>query len=56
MSHFTLLPARSGTAPRHGKPLRSAFLVSAWRRMAVALVAATLLWVLTGWALDWWPR
>ncbi len=52
MSHFTLLPARPGAAP----PARSAFLVSAWRRMAIALAVAVVLWALTGWALDWWPR
>ncbi|WP_167351740.1 hypothetical protein [Achromobacter piechaudii] len=56
MSHVTLLPARPGAALRHGNIPRSAFLMSAWRRMAVALVAAASLWALTGWALDWWPR
>ncbi|WP_192816730.1 hypothetical protein [Achromobacter marplatensis] len=56
MSHFPLLPCRPGAAPRQGVIPRSAFLVSAWRRMAAALVAAAALWALTGWALDWWPR
>ncbi|WP_251864333.1 hypothetical protein [Achromobacter sp. Marseille-Q4962] len=40
----------SGAAAR-----RSAFLVSAWRRMAWALAAVAGLWLLTGWALQWWP-
>lgn len=56
MSHFTLLPPRPGAALRQGTIPRSAFLVSAWRRMAAAVVAAAMLWALTGWALDWWPR
>ncbi|WP_175164196.1 hypothetical protein [Achromobacter aegrifaciens] len=56
MSHFTLLPRRPGAAPRQTLPPRSAFLVSAWRRMAAAVVAAAALWALTGWALDWWVR
>jgi len=56
MSHFTLLPPRPGAAPGQRPPPRSAFLVSAWRRMAYAAVAAAALWALTGWALDWWPR
>ncbi|HCW19387.1 MAG TPA: hypothetical protein DHL02_15860 [Achromobacter sp.] len=56
MSHFSLLPPRPGAAGRQGPIPRSAFLVSAWRRMAVALAAAAALWALTGWALDWWPR
>ncbi|MGE8618572.1 MAG: hypothetical protein ACN6O0_12185 [Achromobacter spanius] len=50
------MPPRPGAALRQGKIPRSAFLVSAWRRMAVAVVAAALLWALTAWALDWWPR
>jgi len=46
--------APSGSAP--GAPARrSAFLVSAWRRMAWALAAVAGLWLLTGWALGWWP-
>ncbi|CAB3725291.1 MULTISPECIES: hypothetical protein [Achromobacter] len=56
MSHFSLLPPRPGAAPGRGTPPRSAFLVSAWRRMAYALMAGIALWALTGWALDWWPR
>ncbi|QVQ25648.1 hypothetical protein [Achromobacter deleyi] len=56
MSHFTLLPQRPGAASGHVAPRRSAFLASAWRRMAYALAAAMALWALTGWALDWWPR
>ncbi|CAB3637366.1 Uncharacterised protein [Achromobacter sp. 2789STDY5608633] len=56
MSHFSLLPPRPGAAPGSGVLSRSAFLVSAWRRMAFALVAVAALWALTGWALDWWPR
>jgi hypothetical protein len=56
MSHFTLLPPRPGAAPGQNLPPRSAFLVSAWRRMAAALAAAAVLWALTGWALDWWPQ
>jgi fatty acid desaturase len=56
MSHFTLLPQRPGAASGQVAPPRSAFLASAWRRMAYALAAATALWALTGWALDWWPR
>ena len=56
MSHFTLLPPRTGAAPGQGVPSRSAFLVSAWRRMTYAVAAAVVLWALTGWALDWWPR
>jgi len=55
MSHFTLLPRRPDAAPRQDLPPRSAFLASAWRRMAAALAAAAVLWALTGWALDWWP-
>ncbi len=56
MSHFTLLPRTPATARRQNLTPRSAFLVSAWRRMAAALAAAAVLWALTGWALDWWPR
>ncbi len=56
MSHFSLLPPRPGAAPRLRASFRSAFLISAWRRMAFALVAVAALWALTGWALDWWPR
>ncbi len=56
MSHFTLLPRAPETALRQNLPPRSAFLVSAWRRMTIALAAAAALWALTGWALDWWPR
>jgi len=56
MSHFTLLPRPPEAAQRQNLPPRSAFLASAWRRMAVALAAAAGLWALTGWALDWWPR
>ncbi|NGT14932.1 hypothetical protein [Achromobacter insolitus] len=56
MSHFTLLPRRPDAPLRQTLPPRSAFLVSAWRRMGIALAAVALLWTLTGWALDWWPR
>ncbi|WP_197064606.1 hypothetical protein [Achromobacter sp. RTa] len=56
MSHFTLWSPRPGAAPGQSLPPRSAFLVSAWRRMAVALAAAAALWALTGWALGWWPQ
>lgn len=48
--------ARPDAAPRPRVSLRSAFLASAWRRMAYALAAALALWALTGWALGWWPR
>ncbi|AVC42557.1 hypothetical protein AL520_30035 [Achromobacter xylosoxidans] len=56
MSRSSLLPPHRGNAPDPCTSFRSAFLASAWRRMAYAVAAAAALWALTGWALDWWPR
>ncbi len=56
MSQSSTPSTRIEATPRPGVALRSAFLVSAWRRMAYALAAALALWALTGWALGWWPR
>ena len=42
MSHFSLLPPRPGAASGPRASFRSAFLVSAWRRMAFALVLSLI--------------
>jgi len=52
------LPASTLPCPAEKHPRQtwrgSALLASCWSRMARTLLAVVLLWVMAGWALQWW--
>ncbi|HLU14241.1 MAG TPA: hypothetical protein VKZ71_00240 [Burkholderiaceae bacterium] len=48
----------SGAQPREGSPRHryqgSALLYSSIQRVARVLVVVALMWLMAGWAMDWW--
>jgi len=49
-------PALPSTTEKHPRQIYSgsALLASCWSRVARTLLAVVLLWIMAGWALQWW--